>query len=72
MTVTLDFPALFGWESIPAAAIFAVLYSPLFVVFLYKIIKEQRRVLFTMTLFCLSMFGVQFSMKLLLTILQFE
>ncbi|KAF9066023.1 hypothetical protein BDP27DRAFT_1424293 [Rhodocollybia butyracea] len=53
MTVTLDFPELFGWESIPAAAIFAVLYSPLFVVFLYKIIHERQRVLFTMTLFCL-------------------
>ncbi|KAF9066021.1 hypothetical protein BDP27DRAFT_1331275 [Rhodocollybia butyracea] len=53
MTFNIDFPELFGWKSIPAAAIFAVLYAPLAAFFLFKIIHERRRVLITMTLFCL-------------------
>ncbi|KAF9066022.1 hypothetical protein BDP27DRAFT_1228246 [Rhodocollybia butyracea] len=51
--MAVNFAKISGWESIPAAAIFAVLYAPLTVFFLFKIIHERRRVLFTMTLFCL-------------------
>ncbi|KIK50449.1 hypothetical protein GYMLUDRAFT_252987 [Collybiopsis luxurians FD-317 M1] len=49
----IDYPKAFGWNSVAAAAVFAALYLPLTAYFIFKIVQERRRVLFTMTLFCL-------------------
>lgn len=56
MSLAINFAKALGWNSIAAAAVFSVLYSPLLVYFLSMIIKERRRVLFSLTLFCLSTF----------------
>ncbi|KAJ4475458.1 hypothetical protein J3R30DRAFT_3294254 [Lentinula aciculospora] len=51
--MSYNYAKAFGWDSVAAAAVFAALYSPLAMYFIYKIIQERRRVLFRMTLFCI-------------------
>jgi hypothetical protein len=48
----INFAKIFGWDSLAAAVVFAVLYSPLAAFYLFKIFQERRRVLFSLTLFC--------------------
>ncbi|KAE9408494.1 hypothetical protein BT96DRAFT_873610 [Gymnopus androsaceus JB14] len=53
MSSSFNFATAFGWHSVAAAAVFAVLYSPLAASFLYYMIRERRRVLSSLTLFCI-------------------
>ncbi|KAF9066002.1 hypothetical protein BDP27DRAFT_1228238 [Rhodocollybia butyracea] len=53
MSTVINYAQLFGWNSVPAAAVFAAVYSLLAAFFLFKIIRERRYVLFIMTSFCL-------------------
>ncbi|KAJ3979580.1 hypothetical protein F5890DRAFT_1569317 [Lentinula detonsa] len=49
----INYAMAFGFNSVPAAAIFAGLYTPLFCFFLFKIIRERRGILITLLAFCL-------------------
>ncbi|KAK7436723.1 Hym1p [Stygiomarasmius scandens] len=53
-TTTINFAKLVGqYDSLAAAIIFAILYVPLAVRFVFSLIRERTRILFVLTLFCL-------------------
>ncbi|KAE9389127.1 hypothetical protein BT96DRAFT_835372 [Gymnopus androsaceus JB14] len=53
MASAINFAKAFGFDSVAAAAVFAVLYSLFAGYFVFKIIKDRGRVLISLTLFCL-------------------
>ncbi|KAJ3773176.1 hypothetical protein FB446DRAFT_845028 [Lentinula raphanica] len=50
--MSYNYAQAYGWDSVAAAAVFAALYAPLDVYFVWKMVQERRRVVFTMMLFC--------------------
>lgn len=54
MASEINFAKAFGFNSVAAAAVFAVLYSLFAGYFVFKIIKNRGRVLISLTLFCFS------------------
>ncbi|KAJ4470232.1 hypothetical protein J3R30DRAFT_3673363 [Lentinula aciculospora] len=50
---TINYARTFGFNSVPAASIFAALYTLLFCFFLFKVIWERRGILITLLVFCL-------------------
>ncbi|KAJ7573957.1 hypothetical protein C8J56DRAFT_1129261 [Mycena floridula] len=51
-TAPIDYGKAFGFKSVPAAAIFAVLYAPLAALFIFQAIKHRRYVFFIACMFC--------------------
>ncbi|KAF5369144.1 hypothetical protein D9757_011064 [Collybiopsis confluens] len=57
MSDPVNYAKLFGFHSIPAAAILAVGYLPVGVWFLFRLISRRSYLLFTITLFCFIRVG---------------
>ncbi len=47
-----------GFDSLPAAIVFAILYAPLFVLFVIKSFSRPTYVHYVMTIFCISSYYI--------------
>ncbi|KAJ3567188.1 hypothetical protein NP233_g6523 [Leucocoprinus birnbaumii] len=52
-STSIDYGEAFGIHSVPAAAIFAIIYAPLLVYYIFRLVTKFNYVFIVMTLFCL-------------------